>query len=71
MGWASGSALAEDIWEAVAPHLRSKAVRQEVARAIIDAFEYVDCDTLDECEDLCEAAGRVYDEEAEEYLYKD
>lgn len=57
MGWASGSSLAEEVWDAVRPKLRNTD-RKEVANAIIDAFEDMDCDTMDECEQLMEDAER-------------
>lgn len=57
MGWASGSQLAEEIWEVVGKHIPSKNKKQ-VAKKLIDLFEDSDCDTIDEAEDLCKAAGR-------------
>lgn len=57
MGWASGSELAEEVWEAARPHI-SKKNRQKVANAIIDAFEDRDCDTMDEAEQLMIDADR-------------
>lgn len=56
MGWASGSMLAAEIWDTVAPHVAGQHER-DVARAIWDAFENNDCDTLDEAEELAAACG--------------
>ncbi len=60
MGWASGSELAEDVWEAVGKHL-PKNRRQEIARRIVDLFERHDCDTLDEAQTLMKDAGLADD----------
>lgn len=49
MGWASGSAIAEEIWNTIRPHIRP-GTRGAMARAIIEIFENNDCDTLDEAE---------------------
>jgi hypothetical protein len=57
MGWASGSELAEDIWTLVRKYI-PKRVRKRVARKLIDLFENRDCDTIDECEQLCQDAER-------------
>jgi hypothetical protein len=61
MGWASGSQLAEDVWEAVRPHL-SEDVRRMVAIEIVGLFEGYDCDTL------CEAQTLVVDSGLPEYM---
>ena len=62
MGWAGGSILAEEIWKVVSKEIPKKA-HKKIARKLIDLFESEDCDTIDEAEDLCEAAGRVVEEE--------
>jgi hypothetical protein len=59
MGWASGSMLAEDVWEIVRPHVAC-GQRRKVARKIWEAFESMDCDTLDEAEQLQKDAGYDY-----------
>lgn len=57
MGWASGSELAEIVWDATRPYIHEKD-RKIVANAVIDAFEDKDCDTMDECEQLMKDADR-------------
>ena len=57
MGWASGSSLAEEVWDVTRPYVRDQD-RKNVANAIIDAFENMDCDTMDECEQLMDDAER-------------
>lgn len=57
MGWARGSILAEEVWDAVRPKLK-ESDRKNVANKIIDAFENMDCDTMDECEQLMDDARR-------------
>jgi hypothetical protein len=49
MGWASGSELAEDVWEAVRPYVVEEH-RRDLAREIMSLFEDHDCDTLYECD---------------------
>lgn len=57
MGWASGSELAEEIWDIVRPYIpNGDQGRKLIARDIIEAFENHDCDTMDECEQLQEDA---------------
>lgn len=58
MGWAAGSEIAENIWNAVWPHIPKKS-RGIVARRIIKIFEDADCDTMDECEQLIKDAGKL------------
>lgn len=60
MGWASGSSLAEDIWDLIKNDLKPKQ-RKIIASGLIDLFEDMDCDTIDECEELCRDAGRIHD----------
>ena len=59
MGWSSGSELAQEVWDAVYPHLPKKA-RQDVAQQIVEAFENHDADdwyaTNENDEDLYWAA---------------
>lgn len=55
MGWASGSGLAEDIWGLVREHI-PKSKRSTIAKEFIEEFQDRDCDTIHECEQLCEDA---------------
>lgn len=57
MGWANGSQLAEKVWALVRAYI-PKGGRKQVARKLIGLFENMDCDTIDECEQLCQDAAR-------------
>lgn len=57
MGWASGSELAERVWGDVRKYIPDTE-RQAVANNVIDAFEDMDCDTMEECEQLMQDADR-------------
>ena len=59
MGWASGSGLAEEVWDVVSP-LIPKAKREATAQQIVELFEGYDCDTLDEATKLIKDAGRKW-----------
>lgn len=61
MGWASGSGLAEDIWDIVRP-LTKPSNKKRIAGKLIELFEDMDCDTIDEAERLCADAGRKNDD---------
>jgi hypothetical protein len=61
MGWASGSEIAESIWDAVKKSIPKKD-QKKVAKKIIEIFENNDCDTIEEAEELYQAAGRKYEE---------
>lgn len=65
MGWASGSELAEDLWNTIERYIPTQQ-KKRVATKIIDLFEMQDCDTIDEAEKLCKAAGRKPEWEDEE-----
>lgn len=65
MGWASGSAIAESVWDSVRKYI-PKAKRQKVAREIVDVFESEDCDTMYEAERLMKDAGLDQEEDDEE-----
>ncbi len=69
MGWASGSSLAEEVWDAVRKLVPAGRKKMQAARKIIEAFEHCDCDTIHECERLCDDAGLKYDEETDETYY--
>ena len=64
MGWASGSYIAEDLWQKVKKYV-AKPDHQKVAEAIVSAFEENDAD------DWSMDKGSVYavarPKEAEEY----
>lgn len=55
MGWASGSELAERVWDAVKDRLPEE-YRRAAAREIVHAFENMDCDTIREADELWKAA---------------
>lgn len=55
MGWASGSGLAQEVWDSVKAYI-PKRKKAEVAREIIAAFEQEDADTMQEAEELWDAA---------------
>jgi hypothetical protein len=55
MGWASGSGLAEEVWNAVKEFIPKKK-KAAVAREIIGSFESMDCDTMQECTEMWNAA---------------
>ena len=69
MGWAGGSALAEDIWLLVERYI-PKNQKKRVARSLITVFEDEDCDTITEATQLCADAQYEYDEDEEEYVYR-
>jgi len=56
MGWASGSELAENLWDNLRPLIPAKN-RKKAAKAVIAAVQDHDCDTVHECEQLCKDAG--------------
>lgn len=60
MGWASGSSLAESLWNRVRKYIPEKD-REEVANLFVSEFRSFDCDTLDEAETLWLDSGRTYD----------
>lgn len=55
MGWGSGSYLARQVWDSVKEHIPKK-YKAKVAREIIRSFENEDCDTIQEAEELWNAA---------------
>ena len=56
MGWASGSELAEEIWDIVKKYI-PKNKKKKVAKQLVEAFEDRDCDTMCEAEELFKVAG--------------
>jgi hypothetical protein len=69
MGWSGGSEMAEEIWRLVGGKI-AKPHRKRVARALISIFENQDCDTIDECDALCKAAGRTWNDETGDIVYR-
>lgn len=69
MGWSGGSYVAEQVWDLIKDFI-PKNKKKKVAREIIDIMEDQDCDTIDEAEELCEAAKREIDEDTGEVIYK-
>lgn len=57
MGWANGSQIAQEIWDAVRPWL-TKDQRRVVGIKLINIFENNDCDTIEEAEQLCKDVGK-------------
>lgn len=47
MGWASGSGIAQNVWDEVKKYI-PKDKQKTVAKSIIDIFEQEDCDTMQE-----------------------
>ncbi len=62
MGWASGSQLAETVWNLFRHHVPKKE-RKVVARELVRAFEDEDCDTIHEAETLYKDAELEEDED--------
>lgn len=51
MGWASGSYLAQKVWDLfVETRGYSEISKRLFAKELVDIFESEDCDTMDECE---------------------
>lgn len=65
MGWASGSGIAESVWDAVKKFI-PKDKQREVASHLIDIFESEDCDTMQETS-MWELVYK-YDEKTEEWV---
>lgn len=61
MGWASGSELAENIWNLIKPNIPKKK-RAEIAVELVQLFEDADCDTICEVTELCEIAHGGHEE---------
>jgi len=61
MGWASGSELAESVWELFRKYVPEEE-RPRIAKQLIEAFRDHDWDTVDEAETLATDA-RWYNEE--------
>jgi hypothetical protein len=58
MGWASGSSLAESLWDQLRPLIPDER-RCHAANVIVVEFKSMDCDTLCECQQLMEDAFGV------------
>ena len=65
MGWASGTDVADGVWEAVKEYIPDDK-KKEVANNIIDVLEDQDWDNVQESEELYELSGRKAEDEAEE-----
>lgn len=65
MGWASGTDVADGVWEAVKEYIPDDK-KKEVANSIIDVLEDQDWDNVQESEELYELSGRKAEDEAEE-----
>ena len=72
MGWASGSELADKIWNLLENRdlieQLDDEVKAEIALEIMDIFEQQDCDTMDECDFVNEFLK--YNETTEEWESK-
>ena len=72
MGWASGSELADKIWNLLENRdlieQLDDEVKAEIALEIMDIFEQQDCDTMDECDFVNEFLK--YNENTEEWESK-
>ena len=51
MGWASGSEIADEVWNAVRKYV-PESDRKDVATRVVRIFEERDCDTMEEAEVL-------------------
>lgn len=73
MGWASGSELADKIWSSIKKienegvHIEEE-IKAELALNLVNAFEEMDCDTMQECDFVNELL--VYDEDKYEWRVK-
>jgi hypothetical protein len=52
MGWSGGSSVMETVILAMQPAIPDEATRQGIYEILIDAFEDMDWDTQNECEDI-------------------
>ena len=67
MGWASGSPLAEEVWESVRKYIPEKD-REIVAGKVVNAFMDMDCDTIEEAETLWADANLLLCYECGQYV---
>ena len=58
MGWASGSEIAEELWDVVREYIPEDS-RKSVASRVVSIFEDRDCDTIEEAELLYSDADPV------------
>ena len=68
MGFASGSGIAQDIWDG-AKNLIPKENKALFAKVLIDVLEDYDCDTMEECDFVEEWLN--YNEDTYEYEIKE
>lgn len=62
MGWSSGSGLFADVAEIIADNVPDEDDRRVIYKAMIEAFEDRDCDTLMECTGIDETLDEVLEE---------
>lgn len=62
MGWASGSRLFGDVIKAIQPRVPDRAVRKAIYQDLMEAFEDMDWDTLDECLGKDEVYDEIFNE---------
>lgn len=55
MGWASGSDIAQEVWDAAKDYL-SPINKKNFARDLIAIFVAHDCDTISECDEIIKYA---------------
>ena len=60
MSWARGSSLMERVIEVVENTVPLQLDRVEVYKGLIQAFEDMDCDTLEECIDDSAAFNKAF-----------
>lgn len=61
MGWGSGSTVFSGVIAAVKVEVKDKEARKRIYAPIIEAFEAMDWDTLDECVGEDEAYDELYE----------
>ena len=67
MGWASGSEIAQKLWNKIEQYLPEK-VKKELALDITNFFESEDCDTMQECDFVNKYL--VYDDDKNDWRIK-
>jgi hypothetical protein len=60
MGWSSGVELAEKVWEIVKKEI-PQYERARIARELVSAWLDMDCDNIDEAEDLYKESGYEFE----------
>ena len=67
MGWASGSELADEVWNIFEKFMPNEKVAKKTAQKLVDAFEDQDCDTMYEC-DFVEKYGLCQEDDDADIL---